>query len=230
MIFICLLVAFFSFCLWWILKYFYVVRLIFVFLSLVDLILILVPFRYFVLCFLFLILCLTLYLLLFDSMRFFVSFFPLNCRFQVCENIAENEWEVKKVDPGAVGPYAFKGNQWVGFDDEQIAARKVRSSSRRRSWSTRTQPTLKPKQMSDEPTSIFFCFVSFFSFDWIHQAMYVRDQKLGGIMFWSIDNDDFRGLCNGQPYPLIESAKAALLSKSNSTTAGSKGADSSNTK
>ena len=29
-------------------------------------------------------------------------------------------------------------------------------------------------------------------------------------MFWSIDNDDFRGSCTGQKYPLIENAKAAL--------------------
>lgn len=30
-------------------------------------------------------------------------------------------------------------------------------------------------------------------------------------MFWSIDNDDFRGQCNGRAFPLIESAKAALF-------------------
>lgn len=29
-------------------------------------------------------------------------------------------------------------------------------------------------------------------------------------MFWSIDNDDFRGKCHGKPYPLIEAAKEAL--------------------
>lgn len=28
-------------------------------------------------------------------------------------------------------------------------------------------------------------------------------------MFWSVDNDDFRGACHGKPFPLIESAKAA---------------------
>lgn len=44
------------------------------------------------------------------------------------------------------------------------------------------------------------------------KAKFVVDQKLGGIMFWSIDNDDFRGLCGGKPYPLIEAAKEALLS------------------
>ena len=30
-------------------------------------------------------------------------------------------------------------------------------------------------------------------------------------MFWSIDNDDFRGRCSGKPYPLIEAAKEAYL-------------------
>lgn len=70
-------------------------------------------------------------------------------------------------NPNALGPYAFKGNQWVGYDDENIARKK---------------------------------------------AEYVAENNLGGIMFWAIDNDDFRGNCHGRPYPLIESAKEALLS------------------
>lgn len=43
------------------------------------------------------------------------------------------------------------------------------------------------------------------------KSKFVVDQNLGGIMFWSIDNDDFRGLCNGKAYPLIEAAKEAYL-------------------
>ena len=39
----------------------------------------------------------------------------------------------------------------------------------------------------------------------------MRDNRLGGIMFWSIDNDDFRGRCSGKPYPLIEAAKEAYF-------------------
>lgn len=27
-------------------------------------------------------------------------------------------------NPNALGPYAFKGNQWVGYDDEAIARKK----------------------------------------------------------------------------------------------------------
>ncbi|XP_018345054.1 PREDICTED: serine-rich adhesin for platelets-like [Trachymyrmex septentrionalis] len=87
--------------------------------------------------------------------------------YEICESIADSdEWEVVQSNPKAMGPYAFKGNQWVGYDDEDIVKLK---------------------------------------------AHYVNEKKLGGIMFWSIDNDDFRGKCHGRPYPLIEAAKEALL-------------------
>lgn len=72
-------------------------------------------------------------------------------------------------NPSALGPYAFKGNQWVGYDDEAIARKK---------------------------------------------GEYVVANGLGGIMFWSIDNDDFRGTCHGKPYPIIEAAKEAYLQQS----------------
>lgn len=65
-----------------------------------------------------------------------------------------------------MGPFAYKGNQWVGYDDVGIARKK---------------------------------------------AQYVAKNNLGGIMFWTIDNDDFRGGCHDKPYPIIESAKEALL-------------------
>ncbi|KAK7075715.1 Cht6p, partial [Halocaridina rubra] len=87
--------------------------------------------------------------------------------YEVCENIASHGWEVRKPYPRRIGPYAFSGNQWVGYDDEKIVARK---------------------------------------------AEYVREHDLGGIMFWSLDNDDFRGVCNGEEYPLIEAGKKALFS------------------
>jgi chitinase len=76
-------------------------------------------------------------------------------------------WNLVTQYPGIMGPYAHKGNQWVGFDDVDIA---------------------------------------------VEKAFYVAEEKLGGIMFWTIDNDDFRGLCSKTPYPLIESAKEAMYS------------------
>ena len=45
------------------------------------------------------------------------------------------------------------------------------------------------------------------------KAHYVVEEGMGGIMFWTIDNDDFRGACGDRPFPLIESAKEALYGK-----------------
>ncbi|XP_032517389.2 mucin-2 [Danaus plexippus] len=84
------------------------------------------------------------------------------------EEEEEEKWTIMYPNPNAMGPVAFKGNQWVGYDDVEIVKKK---------------------------------------------AHYVVENGLGGIMFWSIDNDDFRGVCNGKPYPLIEAAKEAYLTK-----------------
>ena len=54
-----------------------------------------------------------------------------------------------------------------------------------------------------------FYFSKYFTF----QAYYVSEEGLGGIMFWTIDNDDFRSACSLRPFPLIESAKEALFGK-----------------
>ncbi|XP_055596596.1 mucin-5AC-like isoform X2 [Uranotaenia lowii] len=87
--------------------------------------------------------------------------------YEICTAVKDDpEWTVVQPNANAMGPYAFKGNQWVGYDDEEIARKK---------------------------------------------AKYVAENGLGGIMFWSIDNDDFRGTCHGKPYPIIEAAKETLL-------------------
>uniref|UniRef100_A0A336MJW6 chitinase n=1 Tax=Culicoides sonorensis TaxID=179676 RepID=A0A336MJW6_CULSO len=86
--------------------------------------------------------------------------------YEICQRIKDEDWNVVDVDPNAVGPYAYKDDQWVGYDDDAIARKK---------------------------------------------AEYVVSRGLGGIMFWSIDNDDFRGDCHGKPFPIIEAAKEALL-------------------
>lgn len=86
---------------------------------------------------------------------------------QICEGITNSDdWEVVQPNPKAMGPYAFKGNQWVGYDDVDIVRLKAR---------------------------------------------FINERNLGGIMFWSIDNDDFRGKCHDRPYPLIEAGKETLL-------------------
>ncbi|XP_049784053.1 serine-rich adhesin for platelets-like [Schistocerca cancellata] len=86
--------------------------------------------------------------------------------YEICENLQSDDWKVVQPNPSAMGPYAYKGNQWVSYDDMDIIKKK---------------------------------------------AQYVNDNGLGGIMFWAIDNDDFRGKCHGRPYPLIEAGKEAML-------------------
>ncbi len=48
------------------------------------------------------------------------------------------------------------------------------------------------------------------------KAIFVSEEELGGVMFWTIDNDDFRGVCDDRPFPLIEAAKEALYARINS--------------
>ncbi|XP_047991913.1 mucin-5AC isoform X2 [Leguminivora glycinivorella] len=84
----------------------------------------------------------------------------------------DEPWTVMYPNKDAMGPVAYKGNQWVGYDDIDIVQKK---------------------------------------------AEYVAENGLGGIMFWSIDNDDFRGTCHAKPYPLIEAAKEAYIAKVGST-------------
>ncbi|KAG5896055.1 hypothetical protein JTB14_011050 [Gonioctena quinquepunctata] len=86
--------------------------------------------------------------------------------YEICDNVKNQDWEVDQPNPDAMGPIAFKDDQWVGYDDENIVKRK---------------------------------------------AEYVAENGLGGIMFWAIDNDDFRGTCHGKPYPLIEAGREALI-------------------
>jgi len=47
----------------------------------------------------------------------------------------------------------------------------------------------------------------------ILKANYAFEQKLGGVMVWSIETDDFKGLCNGVKFPLLHALNNALSLK-----------------
>ncbi|XP_069696039.1 endochitinase-like [Periplaneta americana] len=72
--------------------------------------------------------------------------------YEICLNQWPRQW-----DDTAKCPYAFQGNQWVGYDDPESVQIKM---------------------------------------DFIKQRGY------GGAMTWTVDMDDFRGVC-GSKYPLI---------------------------
>lgn len=44
---------------------------------------------------------------------------------QICDRIRYNGWKVVKDPYQRMGPYAYKGNQWVSFDDVEIIKKKV---------------------------------------------------------------------------------------------------------
>lgn len=86
---------------------------------------------------------------------------------EICFNIQNNGWTRQWEDTQKV-PYAYKSNQWVGYDDPQSLEIKL---------------------------------------------SYVKNSGLGGIMFWSIETDDFKNLCGKGNFPLLTMAHNAMVSK-----------------
>jgi len=37
----------------------------------------------------------------------------------------DDSWTIEQPKPKAMGPYAYKDNQWVGYDDEEFVKLKV---------------------------------------------------------------------------------------------------------
>lgn len=96
-----------------------------------------------------------------------------NAYYEICDKIKQGA-TVHNIPEQQV-PYALKGNEWIGFDNEDSIRNKVR---------------------------------------------YALQQKLGGVMFWALDLDDFKGTsCGKGPYPLINAAKDECGSPSAGTPA-----------
>ncbi|CAD6997733.1 unnamed protein product [Ceratitis capitata] len=43
------------------------------------------------------------------------------------------------------------------------------------------------------------------------KAQYAKDNNLGGVMVWSLESDDFRGICGGEKYPLLQTINRILF-------------------
>ena len=44
--------------------------------------------------------------------------------YEICEKVKEENWTVVEDEEGRMGPYAYKGTQWVGYDDVKTIRRK----------------------------------------------------------------------------------------------------------
>ncbi|XP_055374396.1 chitinase-3-like protein 1 [Condylostylus longicornis] len=82
---------------------------------------------------------------------------------EICDNFKTQSWTQVWESTQQV-PYAFNGNQWVGYDDVKSIELKTR---------------------------------------------YANKYKLGGIMVWSLETDDFNGVC-GEKYPLMKAINRVL--------------------
>lgn len=74
---------------------------------------------------------------------------------EICET--QSQW-TRKWESQQLTPYAHRGNQWVGYDDQESLAIKMQ---------------------------------------------FIKDLDLGGAMVWSLETDDFLGLCGKGKYPLL---------------------------
>lgn len=89
--------------------------------------------------------------------------------YEICQKIDNEQWHKRKFASDHQGPIAFKGNQWVSYDDIDSA---------------------------------------------ILKTQYVIKNRLGGLMVWTLDNDDFRGSCPSsrqQENPLITAIRDTLI-------------------
>lgn len=46
--------------------------------------------------------------------------------YEICDRIKDGQWTIVKDESGAMGPYAYRGNQWVSFDDKETLRKKVK--------------------------------------------------------------------------------------------------------
>lgn len=49
--------------------------------------------------------------------------------FQICNFVQNEGWTVMQTKPGSAGPYAYKGDQWVSYDDLDMIRNKVKEKS-----------------------------------------------------------------------------------------------------
>nr|CAD7454426.1 unnamed protein product [Timema tahoe] len=108
----------------------------------------------------------------------------LVCDFLHAENttlVWDNEQQV---------PFAYRKDQWVGFDDERSLKTKVNNNFHL-------------------DLAVVTCY--FVSDDDNKEGMsWLKEEGFGGIMIWSVDMDDFRGHCGTGKYPLINAMRQEL--------------------
>lgn len=107
-----------------------------------------------------------------------------NTLIQILERFAEGGWTTVWDSEQEV-PHAYKGDQWIGYDDPQAIARKVGVYKNSGNLHLMTLSSI--------------------------QVNYSVANGLGGVLVWSIETDDFKGV-NGNTYPLLAAIKSTYVS------------------
>lgn len=81
-------------------------------------------------------------------------------------------------------PYAYKDDQWVGYDDPQSIAKKV--------------SVIKELRLGGAMVSL--------------RALQEINFHFLLFQIWSLEHDDFRGNCGGEKYPLLRTLNKELYS------------------
>lgn len=62
-----------------------------------------------------------------EERRYYSWIFPRHRRYpirlrilQICNKVLNQNWQLVQDPLGRMGPYAYKGNQWVSFDDQDM--------------------------------------------------------------------------------------------------------------
>ncbi|KAK7091100.1 chitinase-3-like protein 1 [Littorina saxatilis] len=84
--------------------------------------------------------------------------------YEVCQNIQDSGWKTGWIDDQGA-PYAYGGDQWVGFDN--VDSMKMKADN-------------------------------------------IMKRDLAGAFVWSVEMDDFNGVCGGGKYPLLSTVTRVL--------------------
>ncbi|XP_052896663.1 probable chitinase 2 [Anopheles moucheti] len=111
---------------------------------------------------------------------------------------------IKAVGPGQPGPFTRSAGS-LGYN-EVCEMLKPNGTAPAVPWVV--------KSMAQNAVKYAYRDDQWLTFDGIEtiatKVKYAMDKKLGGIMFWTIDTDDFQGDCHNEAYPLLQTALRTL--------------------
>uniref|UniRef100_A0AAG5D9J4 GH18 domain-containing protein n=1 Tax=Anopheles atroparvus TaxID=41427 RepID=A0AAG5D9J4_ANOAO len=117
---------------------------------------------------------------------------------------------VKAAGPGRPGPYTLSAGS-LGYNElcEMLKTNRTVAAPGTPAGSVWTV-----KVMAQNAVKYAYRDDQWITFDGVEtigtKVKYAMDKQLGGIMFWTLDTDDFQGDCHNEAYPLLQTALRTL--------------------